>query len=236
MLQTTPAEQLVQELDERAVSEHPLFVGLRNGPVNHTALWILLANLEIGISSHFVAWLARMIAVSEDKRIGSLVAKQLNDELGNGHFAEIHSVLLHRFVGGLEHWRPATADDAVLEPGRRLREAENALFQGDMYTMVGALMSGEIFANKMDRCLGDEVRRQDQIEASALRWLEVHETLEAHHAGDSIELARLIPAEEPALSTALRGAATQWDTLWHFLDDVDAQVRRIEPQRAHAHA
>jgi pyrroloquinoline quinone (PQQ) biosynthesis protein C len=226
MSQTTPAEQIVEQYERREVADHPFFVALRERPVNHSALWILLANLQIGISANFIVWLARAIEVIEDRRIASLIAKQLNDELGNGEFAEIHSVLLERFVRSLEPWRPANADAVTLRPGRTLREAENGLFGGDGYTMVGALMTGEIFAKKMDRCLGDEVRRQNQIEFAALRWLTLHETLEVNHADDSLELAKLVPRREHELAAATRGATEHWDILWRFLDDVHEQVAR----------
>jgi len=227
MLQATSAERLVQEFGGRAVSDHPLFLEMRSQPVDHAALWILLANLELGISSQFVVWLARAIEAIDDRRIASLIAKQLNDELGNGEFPEIHSVLLQRFVRALERWRPANADDAVFQPGLRLRASEDALFGSDAYTMVGALMTSEIFASKMDRCLGDEIRRQNQIELGALRWLELHETLEIEHAGDSLELARLVPAREAALEATTHGAREQWNVLWRFLDEVLEQIRRV---------
>lgn len=231
MHQPTSAEQLVMELSGRSVSEHTLFAEMRSQPVNHTALWIVLANLQAGISSGFVVWLARTIEKIEDRRIASLVAKQLNDELGNGDFAGIHSVLLQRFVHALERWRPARPSPSILQPGQQLRDAEDALFRADAFVMVGALMSSEIFANKMDRCLGDEIRRQDQIDLEALRWLTLHETLEANHAEDSFELARLIPESEPAASRAARGAIAQWDILWRFLDDVHEEVRRAGAYR-----
>jgi pyrroloquinoline quinone (PQQ) biosynthesis protein C len=232
MFASTSAERLVEEFGKRAVAEHPLFVALRSRAVDHSALWLLLANLQVGISSHFVIWLARTIEKVEDRRIASLIAKQLNDELGNGQFEDIHSGLLRRFVQALERWRPAGADASVFQPGVRLHDAQEALFASDAYAMVGALMTGEIFANKMDHCLGDEIRRQNQIEPAALRWLVLHETLEEHHAGDSSELAKLVPASEPAASATTRGAIAQWDVLWRFLDDVHVQVQRLDAQRS----
>jgi pyrroloquinoline quinone (PQQ) biosynthesis protein C len=220
------AERIVETFEAREVADHPLFIALRAQPVNLSALWILMANLQAGISKPFIVWLARAIAHVDDPRIASLICKQLNDELGNGEFDQIHSVMLTRFVDALETWRPSTADASILAPGRRLADAGDVLFDDDAYFMVGAIMTGEIFAKKMDQCLGDEVRRQSLVEPEALRWLVLHEALEVDHASDSLGLARLVPVTGSFLRAAQRGAYAQWDMLWGFLDDVHVEVQR----------
>ena len=82
--------------------------------------------------------------------------------------------------------------------------------------------SPEIFAKKMDRCLGDEVRRQNAISDDALTWLTIHEVLEVDHAEDSGALAALVTEHGPSLAATWRGAIAQWDALWEFLDGVAA--------------
>jgi hypothetical protein len=107
-----------------------------------------------------------------------------------------------------------------------MAERATALFNAaDPYEGVGALIVGEIFAKKMDRALGDEIRRQDAVPADALRWLVLHETLEIDHAGDSGALAELIPKRGPSLAATWRGAIAQWEVLWAFLDDVQKLAR-----------
>jgi pyrroloquinoline quinone (PQQ) biosynthesis protein C len=217
------AEGLVDEYEQIDVATHPLFVDLGARPVDLSAIWLLVANLHAGISRDFVVWLAQTIARCSDRRVASVLAKQLNDELGNGDAAHIHSVLLHRFVSGLEVYRPHGSLDALLGPGRRLAEEGNELFDTrDHHEAIGALIVGEIFAKKMDRCLGDEIRRQSSIPAETLLWLTIHEVLEVDHADDSRELAALLPATNAAVSSATRGAARQWQSLWRFLDGVHA--------------
>jgi pyrroloquinoline quinone (PQQ) biosynthesis protein C len=217
-----PAKYIVSEYQGREVAEHPFFRDLRARPVDHQALWLLMANLRAGISGNFVTWLATAIARVEDRRIGSLIAKQLHDELGHGNFAEIHSTLLDRFVEALARWCPdALAEPALLTPGKTMGAAMGALFNAaHAYEGVGALIVGEIFAEKMDRCVGDEIRRQSALSSEELRWLTVHEMLEVNHAGDSDELAALVPGNGPALAATWRGARSQWRLLWSFLDDV----------------
>ena len=88
------------------VADHPLFVTLASREVDLSALWVLVANMNEGISPNFVRWLALTIARIEDTRLCSLLAKQLSDELGNGDPSRIHRTLLEGFVAGREPWSP----------------------------------------------------------------------------------------------------------------------------------
>jgi hypothetical protein len=221
--ETAPARQIVVEHEAREVSDHPLFVRLKSEPVSLEALWFLVANMNAGISPNFVRWLGLTIARLSDYRVASLIAKQLDDELGNGDFQGIHSVLLERFVAGLAHWRPERPGENLLQAGERLGQRASAVFEsGEPYEAVGGLIVAEIFAKKMDRCLGDEIRRQSQVSPDALRWLEIHEVLEVDHAEDSWGLASLVPEHGDALAATWRGARELWDAMWGFLDDVAA--------------
>jgi pyrroloquinoline quinone (PQQ) biosynthesis protein C len=221
-----PARGIVEKYEAYNVATHPFFVDLSKRPVDLAAIWILVANLRAGISADFVRWIATTIARIDDRRIACLIAKQLDDELGKGDISQIHSVLLDQFVAGLDRWKPPRVTADTLAAGRRLAQRATALFHApDPYEGVGALMAGEIFAKKMDHCLGDQIRRQDAIPSKALTWLILHETLEVDHADDSLELAVLIPEKGPSLAATWRGATAQWDVLWEFLDDVGKLVK-----------
>jgi pyrroloquinoline quinone (PQQ) biosynthesis protein C len=226
--QARPAREIVTDFARIEVASHPFFRELRAGPLDMQAIWILMANLRAGISRDFVVWLATTIARVDDRRIGSLAAKQLNDELGNGDPNRIHSLLLDRFLLGLEPWRCTELEEArLLAPGRRLAEESGRIFlhAAEPYEAVGALLVGEIFAEKMDHCVGDEIRRQHALSEDTLHWLTLHETLESDHAGDSSAIAELVPTSGPSSEAAWRGAVAQWDVLWRFLDGVDEIAR-----------
>jgi pyrroloquinoline quinone (PQQ) biosynthesis protein C len=217
------ARDIVARFERLSVAQHPLFVSLSRDVVDMSTLWLLMANLRAGISRDFVIWLALTIARVEDRRIGSLLAKQLDDELGKGDVEAIHSTLLDHFVDALARWRIEGAEQRLLSPGHKLLEEARAPFYAeDPYEAVGALIVGEIFANKMDRCLGDQIRRQGALSEKELTWLTLHETLEANHAEDSGELAQFVPEGGAALAAAWRGADAQWASLWRFLDRVHA--------------
>jgi pyrroloquinoline quinone (PQQ) biosynthesis protein C len=116
----------------------------------------------------------------------------------------------------------------MLHAGRGLLGAMTKTFgASDPFEGVGALMVSEIFAKKMDRCVGDEVRRQSALSRETLTWLDLHEHLEVEHAEDSYELAELVPERGPQLSAAWRGARAEWNALWGFLDDVYATHRLL---------
>lgn len=221
---------IVDEYESVDVSAHPLFVSLAESPVNLEALWLLVANMNAGISPNFVRWLALSIARMPDDRISSLIAKQLDDELGNGKADHIHRVLLERFVAGLEPWSPKDPERRVLAAGHRLAQRASEVFDtGAPFEAIGGLIVAEIFAKKMDQCLGDEIRRQALVPREALVWLDIHEVLEVHHAADSYELAVLVPDQGEAVTQAWHGARTLWAAMWGFLDDVLAAVRAARP-------
>lgn len=228
-----PATAIVDEYEAIDVAAHPLFLRLAQAPVDLGALWILVANTNAGISPNFVRWLALSIARMPDYRVASLLAKQLDDELGNGRAERIHRVLLERFVAGLEPWSPRDPAQRALAAGERLAARASEVFdKGTAYEAVGGLMVAEIFAKKMDRCLGDEIRRQSLVPREALEWLELHEVLEVGHAEDSYQLAALVPSQGPPLAAAWQGARALWAAMWGFLDDVLAAVNAARPAGA----
>ena len=225
-----PPTAIVDEYEAVDVAAHPLFQRLAGGPVNLPALWVLVANMNAGISPNFVRWLALTIARIPDQRIASLIAKQLDDELGNGKAENIHRVLLERFVEGLEPWSPRDAARRALTAGNRLATRASDVFDaGGPFEAVGGLIVAEIFAKKMDQCLGDEIRRQSEIPSEALVWLDIHEVLEVDHAADSYELAVLLPDHGAPLVSAWQGARKLWAAMWGFLDDVHAASFAQQP-------
>jgi pyrroloquinoline quinone (PQQ) biosynthesis protein C len=220
------AKQIVDDYERLEVADHPFFRELKERPVDYDALWLLMANLQCSISHHFVRWLAGVISRLDDPRIASLLAKQLNDELGNGDYKAIHSVLLERFVSGLGEKSQLDVRRDWLRPGRGLMASMTTTFSAsDPYEAVGALMVSEIFAKKMDHCVGEELRRQNALSRETMHWLDLHEQLEVAHAEDSYELAVLVPERGPQLKAAWRGAQAEWDALWSFLDEVHAASR-----------
>ncbi|HEY2407634.1 MAG TPA: tryptophan dimethylallyltransferase family protein [Polyangiaceae bacterium] len=201
---TTPAE-IVQRFEEESIAAHPFMRRLRREPVDLFKLWKLMKNAQIGIINGFSRRLSQVVAKVDDDRVRSILAHQLNDELGNGKFESAHSQLFAKLVAGLDRWQAPTQDDALLAPGRALSaRLEDIYFTPDAFEGVGATMVIEIFGRQVDMFFGDEFRRQKEVDPKSLEWLNMHEELEVSHSAESLDLAHLVPAK--TLPSVWRGA------------------------------
>jgi pyrroloquinoline quinone (PQQ) biosynthesis protein C len=218
------AQDLVTTYEQMELSEHPFFQNLSIEPLNLGAIWLLTKNLNAkeAISNNFVRWLATLIARVDDNRLRSIMAKQLHHELGEGDITQIHNNLLQNLITALELWRPANFTEDWLEPGRRMGKRVEQLFVSvePAYVGIGALMVGEICAEQLQLCLGKAIRRQNIIESSALKWITLHEELEAHHADDSLILAGLVPNTNQALQALCQGGDAMYNAVITLLDDL----------------
>jgi pyrroloquinoline quinone (PQQ) biosynthesis protein C len=217
-----PAEEIARYYERNSMADHPLFQRLQREPVDLRCLWLLLANARIGIVQGFARRLASVTARVPDERLRCLLAKQLNDELGNGDFTRAHHLLFDGLLAGLDRWRPAQVTDETLVAGRALGERLESIYSDpDPFVGVGAAMVIEIYGKQVDLQTGRELRRQHALDPESLTWLTLHEELELEHADESMEMARLI---EPgaALHGAWRGARATCAASWAFFDDVYA--------------
>ncbi|MBD1835835.1 iron-containing redox enzyme family protein [Cyanobacteria bacterium FACHB-472] len=218
-----PAEEIVRLYEQQTLAEHPIFQRLKQEPVNLTAIWIFTMNMNVegGVSKNFVRWLANLAARIDDNYMRSIIAKQLNEELGEGDFSRIHSVMLQRMVDGLEPWRLADYSEELLAPGREFgQRGEKLFFIQDPYEGLGGFIASEVSALQIDQCLGQEIRRQNAIASEKLTWITLHEELEVDHVEEVVELARLVPTSEEKLQAVWRGAQEMRDAIIAFLDGV----------------
>ncbi|HEX3777027.1 MAG TPA: iron-containing redox enzyme family protein [Polyangiaceae bacterium] len=204
-----PATEIVRRYEEEIVlADHPLFQRLAREPVNMGFLWAIMANFWQAIVHDFPSLLAQAIAKIENDEVRSIIVKQLNDELGEGDFSRAHKAMFKRLVAALEPYRMKGDDAAILAPGRRFGQRLRAhVLSSDPWESVGALMMVEIYGSQVDICVGKEFRRQKELNPSSMTWLDLHETLEVDHAGDSLRLAKLVP-DGAALESTWRGATS----------------------------
>jgi pyrroloquinoline quinone (PQQ) biosynthesis protein C len=219
----SPPNQVLEivELFEHSeqITRHPFMERLAREAPNLRHLWLLLKNFQISISRHFARRLAGIAGRVEDDRIRCILAEQLNDEMGRGKFERAHVNLFTSMMSQLAPWKPDTVDDRVLAPGLHLDPRLADIYEAeDVFFSLGAVMAGEVFGKQMDQFIGDQFRRQSEIDAGALEWLALHEELEVAHADESAELARLVP--QASLSACWRGACALSSAGWEFLDDL----------------
>jgi pyrroloquinoline quinone (PQQ) biosynthesis protein C len=211
--------EIVKRFEDESIADHPFFRRLRREPPNLGALWKLMTNAEIALIREFARNLSQVVARVDDNRVRSILARQLDDELGHGNFAErAHSQLFQKLLAGLAPFRPDGVDvNAIGAPGEKLAAAlRDVYFSPDGWEGVGATMLIEIFGKQVDVALGDQFRRQHQIDPTSLEWLHLHEELEQDHAAESLDLAHLAPTA--ALPSVWRGAERVWlaaDTFFH---------------------
>jgi DMATS type aromatic prenyltransferase len=212
-----PAMDIVEYFEENAIADHPFFARMRREPVRLEVLARLLLNFRVGITRDFPRRLAWLTARVTDDAIRCVLAKQLNDELGDGDFKRAHRGLFERMLEVLTPWTPPETEE-VLSPGRVFgKELERCYVASDPYEGVGASLVAEVYGKQVDTSIADQFRRQNQIPPSKLEWLHLHETLEVEHANESLDVARLIPSGS-ASEDAWRGAKSLATAARAFFD------------------
>lgn len=213
------AIEIVHHHEATPVTAHPLFARLRREPVSLERMWRILANLREAVVLHFPRRLASLTARVEDDRVRCLLAKQLNDELGDGDFSRAHRGLFERMIEGLAPWRPADFTEESADPGREFgRELERLYVTADPDEGVGASFVVEIGGKQVDTFIAEEFRRQHAVAPETLTWLHLHEELEVEHVDEAMSLAKLAPASGPRLEAMRRGAQAVADAAWRFFD------------------
>lgn len=220
-LDTSSPEAIVRHCDESPITNHPFWQRLAREPLEIGHLSLFLYNIREAITRGFAKRLASVVARVEEDDIRSILAKQLNDELGDGDPSRTHKILFERLVHGLSSWAPAESDPALLAPGRELLRAQEELYlERSVYEGVGATLVMEVFGKQADQFMGQQLRRKhDALPASVLEWLTLHEELENEHADESHDLARRIPRGSKAVLAA-RGAVEVASACWTFLDGI----------------
>jgi DMATS type aromatic prenyltransferase len=212
-------ETVVARYESHDVTAHPYFARLAREPLDMRALTLLVLNIREAITRDFARRLSAVIARVEEDELRSILAKQLDDELGNGDPSRTHKILFERFVAGLTEWTPPTLGEAELAPGRAFAEVQEELYlRRSPYEGLGATLVMEVLGKQGDIAMGNQLRRkQDALPAPILEWLTLHEALEVDHVNESFDLARRVP-RGPKARLAARGASELGAAAWAFLD------------------
>jgi len=202
-------------------TDHPLFRRLAREPAAIAPLWTILANNWVAVGDRFPRWLAALVARVDDDRVRSVLAKQLDDELGHGDPDRAHRVLFQRMLADLEPYAPAGDRASLLAPGRRFAEglAHNYLQRPELEAIGGTLVA-EVYGKQVDQAVGNLLRRQREVDPAALTWLVLHETLEEDHANESLELATMMPTDRVAQTAVCRGAEALAALGMRYFDDI----------------
>jgi len=218
------AEEVVRCVSGYSLAAHPLIQHIER---THDAelLWLLINNTYQGASVRFSQWLAWVTAIVEDERARSLLARQLNEEMGDGDVTKAHSRLMTGFLEGIEPLRPHDLNPSLTEPGFALRaELEKRYCSSDQYEALAALMAGEICAQQLIASVAVLLQPHlARVDLSKLTWLTHHNEVEGAHADESLQLAQFVPAEPEAIRSLVKGAFGVHTALWQSMDAILAR-------------
>ncbi|NUP06103.1 MAG: hypothetical protein HOW73_08595 [Polyangiaceae bacterium] len=214
-------EAVVRHYEDNPATDHPLFVRMAREPLDLSKLTLLILNIREAITRDFARRLSSVVARVDEDAIRSVLAKQLDDELGHGEPERAHKALFETFVGGLSQWWPPADRPEALEPGRVFGAVLEELYtRRSPYEGLGATLIMECYGKQGDLAMGALFRSaKEPLPERVLEWLSLHEALEVDHVDESFELARMVPAGSKA-KLAARGAAELGAAGWAFLDGV----------------
>lgn len=209
-------EEVVMQYKNNSIDAHPFFQRLHREPVNLANMWLLFANFQEGIVDHFTRRLAIVVAQTTDENIRCILAKQLNEELGNGDISQIHRRIFDNFMIALEAYKPKIVCEDTLKPGRDLgKHLEELYCNSNANIGVGAAIVMEIRGKQRDEIISKELIRTTMARSS-LAWLQLHEELELDHAEEAMELVRYIDKSHGDKDAARQGAEMTATVLWSF--------------------
>ena len=217
----SPVERVEHFETCERIADHPLFRRLAREAPRVAPLWVILANNWVGIGISFPRWLASLVARVDDDAMRTILAKQLNDELGDGAPERAHRLLFQKMLADLEPWAPEGDRAVLLAPGHRLAERlDHHYLDRPALEAVGGTLIMEVFGKQVDQRIGDLLRRQTEGDTASLTWLVLHETLEEAHADESVALARLTPPDAASQAAVCRGAEDLARLGFQYLDDI----------------
>ncbi|WP_310418523.1 tryptophan dimethylallyltransferase family protein [Chamaesiphon sp. OTE_8_metabat_110] len=209
-------EETTRHYKDNSVESHPFFQRLHREPANLTSLWLLFANFQEGIVSHFTRRLALVVAHIDDEHIRCILAKQLNEELGNGDVSQIHRKIFDRLTLALEPYKPQLITTEMLLPGHKLSQSLEALYSDpNPYIGVGAAILMEVRGEQRDEIVNKELARTT-LDNSVLSWFYLHGELEVGHADEIMKLAHHIDDSNGDKAGVMQGLELTSAALWDF--------------------
>jgi DMATS type aromatic prenyltransferase len=199
------------------LNDHPFFQRLQREPVNKEYLWLLLMNLSDS-ANNFTRRLAYIITRIDDRRICSMLAKQLNDELGNGNINDIHIKLFDRLMSAIDRWQIKSFNENTLTPGQEFSETLEKIYtDSNPYMGLGAAIALEIYGEQFNPWLSRELQKTN-IYPSDMIWVTLHEELEVDHAEESLVIVHFVSESEENAEAAIQGMEKASMASWKFLD------------------
>ena len=206
---------LIDRLHATDIADHPFLQRVGSEQPDMSDFQALLANAR-EFARRLVRWYALLIARLHDARLQSLLARQLNDELGGGDPSQIHIDGYDALLAALRPFERA----GDRSPGERFASSMDACYTAaDADEAVGTVIAAEVRGWQMNQWIGMTLQRQQALPLEQLDWYHVHAEVEQEHAQDSAALYALLDSDARR-DAAARGAAAFDQVLWRFLDEM----------------
>ncbi len=221
--QLSAEDIIVENCDKYPITDHPFFQRLKSEVPNLKAYWSYFANFE-PLTVRVPDWFASLLLRVENMELKGLLSMIIYDELGRGDLNKIHSALMEKLVRGLDRWRVQSNSIDPLAPGRTLAQEFDQLYFGkvddDELFVLGSIVAGEVYGGQMAFFMGEQVRRQNQVEMSIFEWVSIHEEVEADHANISRVMSEILPTSGPGFESVMAGAKWKRVKFWRWLDEI----------------
>lgn len=206
-------EHLIAHLNDKNFAAHPCLEQIAGrGILAGEGLRDLLVNAR-GFSFGQRRWYALLVARTEDVRIQSLLAKQLNDELGAGDFSRIHIYHYDSLIETLGKTSPSG-------PGLRLEAAAETHYSAaNSDEALGTVIAAEIRALQFNQWVSTLMGRHNSSSIPASAWHDEHSDTEPDHADEAAQMFQLLSTPERR-SSAAKGALALDAALDTFLDEM----------------
>lgn len=201
---------IVTNCNKYPMTEHVFFKRLGSEAPNLRGHWAFFSNFE-PLTIRVPNWFASLLLRVENIKLKGLLSSIIYDELGRGDLEKIHCVLMQNLVKGLDAWKIDVNGTNPLEPGQQLASEFDDLYFGKMgndFFVLGSIIAGEVYGGQMAYFMGDEARRQQEVDQSIYEWIFVHEEVEPQHANVSRVMAEILPTSGPDFEAIMQGA--QW--------------------------
>jgi len=195
----TSAVEIVRQAQRAGLDSHPFFTTLEErGDLG--AVWALMANSEIALVRPLIRRLVDTTARVTRDDLRSLLASQLNDELGQGDYSRAHSPMFPKAVQALSIAKPANADDSWLKPGEVLCTAIDEVCRApNPHAGLGAYIVLEVYSQQASTAVAKVVKKAN-LPLKEFKFVTLHEVVDLTHIDECVKMAEFVtePADRAA--------------------------------------
>lgn len=202
-----------EALHGRRLLSHPFYQRWSNGELRAGEL-AAYAGQYRHIEASLPSWLESIQRGAQDREVGELVQRNLDDEVGG---AVTHLELFDRFAVAVGEASPERTN--VQRATRALLDTHAELVASSAAEGLAAVLTYELQAPEISTSKAAGLRSQYGVDGEGVAFWDAHALLEDEHAAWTLDAVVAAGGEPAVVATAARRAADAW---WAFLDEREA--------------